>query len=199
MYDLGEKLVILRQTFIISPTNNYWRQTMERLLSKLAAGTANLGEITGSSSNSKGLDKILALKGLQRVHMNYIYGVYLGETLQLMKLKGYLALKFSLSPAFASKIISGAVQAIASNSYRLAECYKCGGTGLSKETKCLRCSGLGQTSKKPKEYQLCSIGRSAWYKKENQQIREQYIMLVDHLLQLDSELRSAIAKNNRDN
>ena len=171
---------------------------MEHLLSKLATGTANLGEITGSSGTDKGLNKILGLKGLSRLHMNYIYGVYLGERMPLIKLRGYLSNKFTLTPNFEYKLVNGAIQALVTNSYRLVDCYKCDGTGVKSEEKCSRCAGIGQTAKKPKEYELCGVGRSLWYKKESAALREQYAQLVDHLLQIDHELRAAIKLNDSD-
>jgi hypothetical protein len=171
---------------------------MENLLKKLATGTANLGEITGSGGTSKGLNKILALKGLSRLHMNYIYGIYLGERMPLIKLKGYLSNKFNIASDHKLKLVNGAVEAIASNSYRSVDCYKCGGSGVNHEVKCARCSGTGQAAKKPKEYELCGLGRSFWYKKENILLRSQYADIVDHLFQIDNDLRAAIKQNGSD-
>lgn len=177
---------------------------MENILSKLSTGSTDLSAVLGGSSGkNKGLDKILAIAGLKRQHSNILFGCYLGQRLALVKLKGHLLLQFKprfngKCQKYALQLVSGAVTALKDNAYKSVDCYKCGGDGLHKELTCARCAGTGKTSQKPKEYQLCSLSRSLWYKKESQEIRDLYSDLVSYLLQLDHELKQVIAKNERD-
>jgi len=177
---------------------------MERLITKIAAGTSDFDSISSGSSTNKGLDKLLALAGISQAHTNLLFGAYLGQRREQIKLKGYLLLRkdqwFTGSNEIHSlKLVNGAVSAITNNSYKSVECYKCAGTGVIKSQACTKCLGIGQTAQKPKEYQLCGFSRSLWYKKEYKHLRDSFTGLIDMLLVLDGELRKSIAINNRDN
>ena len=177
---------------------------MERLLGRLSVGSTDLSAVLGASDGTtKGLDKILAIAGLKPHHTNVLYGCYLDHRLALIKLKGHLLLEFKPSitgqcQRYALQLVNGAVTALKNNAYKSVDCYKCGGDGLVNELTCARCSGIGKTSQKPKEYQLCNVSRSLWYKKESLAMRDLYVSMVSHLLQLDHELKQTITNYGRD-
>lgn len=170
---------------------------MEHLLGKLTAGSTDLSAVLGGSDGTtKGLDKILAISGLNQQQINVLYGCYLDQRLPLIKLKGHLLLEFKdrLDNHYkhSLRLVNGAVNALKDDCYKMIDCYKCGGNGLVKELTCARCGGIGKASQKPKEYQLCGISRSLWYKKESKQLRELFADLVTYMLQLDTTLKQTV-------
>ncbi|MBO9492086.1 hypothetical protein J7384_17120 [Endozoicomonas sp. G2_1] len=179
---------------------------MEKLLTKLATGSAKL-EATGSSTSTKAsLDKVLNIKGISITHNNYLYAIYLDDRIATIKLKGHLLIVSNdwleqHDDKQRLKLINGAIEALKTNAYQSVDCYKCNGSGRVNESEsdCDRCKGIGSVAKKPKAYQLCGFHRSYWYRKDNTQLREVFDRLVNKLFKLDNEVRAAIAKNERDN
>lgn len=175
---------------------------MEKLIKKISAGHSNEQFFGSNGLNKSGLDVLYELKGIEPLLIDYLFAIYIGNNNAKARMLATLLIKAidmidESKSHYGLKIASGALECVINNEYRAVDCYKCNATGIYKGEQCPKCNGIGKTSRKPKEYQLCNINRNTWWKKEHRDLRLTFDELVNYLFSLDGELRSAIGENSR--
>ena len=171
---------------------------MQNIIEKLTAKTSNTDFTTGQSlAINRGLAKLTDLHFLSQLQINFIFAMYLDERNALIRLRSHLISQARLNEShkkYLLKIVNGALTAYLSNSYRVVCCYKCKGRGND----CPRCEGTGNTSKKPKEYELCGISRGTWLNRGFAPVRKEYDRLYDVLHQIYTEINILTRQNSLD-
>jgi hypothetical protein len=172
---------------------------MQSVIELLSIKSSKLDTNSRSTKGgSPSLDKLSILSHLSRVHIHYLFAVYLEERKSLLMLRAHLVTKFKLPTelmAYQLQVVNGALYACTTNAYRTVDCYKCKSTGKINGETCERCGGTGKTSKKPKVHEVCNVDRNAWYSRNNALVREMYESIVDYLQQMDIEIRDITNKN----
>ena len=167
---------------------------MERLIAKITASNClDIDELTSGSGVNSGLSALFQLKGIDRLHIDLLFAVYVENEQAQARLVGHLLTQTTseLSTAqlkYALPVSVGAVRALVGNEYRSKECYNCKG----REIDCDVCDNTRTVAVKPKPWLLCDIPRSTWYHKSNAIVREMYERNVNELFKLDAELRHQV-------